>query len=204
MCGLLVVPVSGESPWGPLKPPSKIYELSIWGPEHAEKGTWVTIEGRLANSDGSKITKSHVDIIFVDVFIDRGDGWVKTEGYMHPDNQGDMYGKYKITTTGQTKFYTSMTDPNTHVTTTSNIHVVNPYKEVVRNNPFLFYISMAKGFFALVFFGVLFVTIGTGAYAAGCHDPEKKEKYLTGLFDLVKVLFTVTVFYMVTLFLMGS
>lgn len=66
------------------------------------------------------------------------------------------------------------------------------------------YIGYAKGFFALVFFGVLSITIGTGCYSAAVHDPQKKAGAQEGLFSLLKVLVTVTCFYMAVLFLASS
>ncbi|MCD4841956.1 MAG: hypothetical protein K8R08_08155 [Methanosarcinales archaeon] len=202
---LLIVPAFGDAPpWGELKPGPALYNLQIWGPDHADKGMWVTIEGRITDQDGKDMSRQHnhhSDIYYVDVFVDRGDGYEKAE-FMYPDTQYCMEGDYKITTKRITSFYISYTDPSTQITYTSNIHKVTPAPH--KQSPLLKFIGMAKGFFALVWFGSLFVTIGMGALAAQCHDPEKKEKYTAALFDLIKILFTVTIFYMATLFLMGS
>lgn len=66
------------------------------------------------------------------------------------------------------------------------------------------FIGYAKGFFALVFFGVLSITIGTGCYSAAVKDPQKKAGAQEGLFSLLKVLGTVTCFYMAMLFLASA
>lgn len=184
--------------------------ISIDAPDHANTNDWIWVTGQITRDDGSPLEKTHMKICFVEMWYDDGGGWTLDYAYKHIDfdADGNMKAAFKTTTAGNTKFKFHMDDYPQYGWGGSEseviaINVVDP------NNGgdvsgLVKFIGYAKGFFALVFFGVLGVTIGTGCYSAAVHDPQKKAGAQDSLFSLLKVLVTVTCLYMAVLFLASA
>lgn len=184
--------------------------ISINAPDHANTNDWIWITGQITRDDGLPLEKEHMMICFVEMWYDDGSGWTLDYAYKHIDfdADGNMKAAFKTTTAGNTKFKFYMDDKPQYGWAGSEsdvtiINVVDPNKNNGDVSGLVKFIGYAKGFFALVFFGVLSITIGTGCYSAAVHDPQKKAGAQEGLFSLLKVLITVTCFYMAVLY-MGS
>lgn len=185
--------------------------ISINAPDHANTGEWIWVTGQITRDDGLPLEKDHMMICFVEMWYDDSNGWTLDYAYKHIDfdAEGNMKAAFKTTTPGNTKFKFNMDDKpqygwagsESEVTT---INVVDPNKNNGDVSGLVKFIGYAKGFFALVFFGVLMLTIGTGCYSAAVHDPQKKAGAQEGLFSLLKVLVTVTCFYMAVLFMASA
>ena len=118
------------------------------------------------------------------------------------DNTIQVVFEGKDTAYGKTVHYSHM-PCKTDVVSVSAYYVAKPYIKPEISGLVKF-IGYAKGIFALVFFGVLSITMGTGCYSAAVHDPQKKAGAQDGLFSLLKILGTVTCFYMAVLFLASA
>lgn len=184
--------------------------ISIDAPEHANTNDWIWITGQITRDDGLPLDKTYMKICFVEMWYDDGSGWKLDYAYKHIefDVDGNMKATFKTTTAGSTKFKFYMDDKPQYgwagsESEATTINVVDPDKNGDVSGLVKF-IGYAKGFFALVFFGVLSITIGTGCYSAAVHDPQKKAGAQEGLFSLLKVLVTVTCFYMAVLFLASA
>ena len=103
---------------------------------------------------------------------------------------------------GKTVYYSHM-PCKSEVVSVSSYYKSKPYVPPDTSG-FVKFIGYAKGFFSLVFFGVLSITIGTGCYSAAIHDPQKKASAQDGLFSLLKILGTVTCVYMAVLFMASA
>jgi len=185
--------------------------ISINAPDSADTGEWIWISGQITRDDGQPFEKNHVMICFVEMWYDDGNGWTLDYAYKHIDfdADGNMKATFKTTTPGNTKFKFYMDDKPQYGWAGSEsaeitINVVDPNKNNADVSGLVKFIGYAKGFFALVFFGVLGITIGTGCYSAAVHDPQKKAGAQEGLFALLKILGTVTCFYMAVLFLASA
>lgn len=185
--------------------------ISINAPDSADTGKWIWVTGQITRDDGSPLERTHMKICFVKMWYDDGSGWTLDYAYKHInfDAEGNMKAAFKTTTAGNTKFKFHMDDYPQYGWAGSEsgvitINVVDPNKNNADVSGLVKFIGYAKGFFALVFFGVLGVTIGTGCYSAAVHDPQKKAGAQEGMFSLLKVLVTVTCFYMAVLFLASA
>jgi len=185
--------------------------ISINARDSADTGDWIWITGQITRDDGLPLDKDYMMICFVEMWYDDGSGWILDYAYKHIefDADGNMKAAFKPTTTGNTKFKFYMDDKPQYgwagsESAVTTINVVDPNKNNADVSGLVKFIGYAKGFFALVFFGVLMVTIGTGCYSAAVHDPQKKAGAQEGLFSLLKVLVTVTCVYMAVLFLASA
>lgn len=180
-------------------------KITISVQDAAKINDYIRVDGQLTYFDGSEITIGHMQIVRVHVFING----IESSGFTQCDASGNFWGLYKMDSVGATEIkvvfegkpllnlagsqssikYVTVTDINSSPPDMSGL---------------IKFISYAKGFFALVFFGVLSITIGTGCYSTAVHDPQKKANAQDGLFSLLKVLATVTCFYMAVLFLASA
>jgi len=174
------------------------------------QGDRILITGKISYADGSDITVEYMDYTGVEV-------WVNGEVYtVYPNihvksycnETGHFYSYETIKDLGKTEIQIIF-DGDEHSNlagSKSAIYVVdakskpdksgNPAKGLIR------FIGYAKGLFALSFFGVLFLTIGTGSIATSSNDPEKRAAATTKLFLLLKILLTTVIFYLAMLFMM--
>ena len=177
-------------------------KISISVPDSADVGDYVRVEGQLTYLDGTQITIGHMAMVMVAVHINGVDPHAKIQC----DADGRFWGLYKMESTGNNHIQVVFEDkPHMNLagskSTINIITVVNPADNNYDASGLVKFIGYAKGFFALVFFGVLSLTIGTGCYSAAVHDPQKKAGAQDGLFSLLKVLVTVTCFYMAVLYM---
>lgn len=185
--------------------------ISVNAPDSADVGDWIWITGQITRDDGQPLNKDYMMTCFVQMWYDDGSGWTLDYAYTHIDfdADGNMKAAFKPTTAGNTKFKFVMDDKPQYgwagsESAVTTLNAVDPNKNNADVSGLVKFIGYAKGFFAVVFFGVLSVTIGTGCYSAAVHDPEKKAGTQEGLFSLLKILGTVTCFYMTVLFLASA
>ncbi|TFH47099.1 MAG: hypothetical protein E4G94_00920 [ANME-2 cluster archaeon] len=173
------------------------------------QGDRVLITGKVSYADGSNITVGYMDYTGVEIWIN---GEVRTT---YPNNHiksycdesGNFYAYKDIENLGANTVQVVF-DGDEHSNlagSESAMYIVEATpREDKHGSPasgLIRFIGYAKGLFALSFFGMLFLTIGSGSLAAATQDPEKKSAALDRMFMLLKILLTVTMFYLAMLFM---
>lgn len=182
-------------------------------PECVKAGEYTLITGQLTYADGTELAIKHMDNIFVDIYV----------------NGVEYYGITACNATGSFHAYLAQEshaprDPSPYLLKPgkNEIQVKFPGREhfgllpsesevyivYVNEHPGYDYdstrplklIGYAKGFFALSWFSMLFLTVGVGCISIHTDNPQTKVDSQTKLFFLGKVLLTVTVLFLAALF----
>lgn len=182
-------------------------------PESVAAGEYTLIKGQLTYVDGTELEIKHMDNIHVDIYV----------------NGVEYYGITECNTTGSFHAYLAQeshaprdTSPYLLKPGKNEIQVKFPGREYfgllpsetevyivyVNEHPGYDYdsskplklIGYAKGFFALSWFSMLFITIGAGCISVRSDNPQMNADSQTKLFLLGKILLTVTVLFLAVLF----
>jgi len=175
---------------------------------NVDKGDYVQVTGQLLYANGSELTVEYMSMIMVGLYIngeiDRTytgvpyEVQVKEGGYFGMQEKLDVAGINTVQVVFRGKEHTNLAASNSSV---YNINVIEGGSSGNLHEGMIDFISYAKGFFALSFFAVLGITICTGCYSAYANDPATKSRSTDNMFALVKILGTVTIAYLVVLFL---
>jgi len=178
-------------------------------PSTVTVGDRVPITGRIEFADGSQITVGYMQMVGVE-------GWINGEVYtVYPNkkvlaycNATGYFGEMEtLTKIGDNTIQFKFPGREAHnlAPSESPIYVINTVpKQHIGGSPasgLIKFIAYAKGLFALSFFGILFLTIGTGSIAAMSNDPQKQADATGRLFLLAKILLTVVTLYIAMLFM---
>ena len=184
-------------------------------PESVATGKYTMVVGQLTYADGTELNIEHMDRIFIDIYVNGfkyyGITQCNASGGFHAYLAQESHalrdtspyllnaGKNEIKCVFNGREYLGLLPSESEVHMVYvNEHPGYDYDSTTRP---LKLIGYAKGFFALSWFSMLFVTIGVGCVSAHSDNPQYKAKSQDRLFFLGKVLLTVTVLFLAVLFI---
>lgn len=182
-------------------------------PESVASGEYTLIVGQLTYADGTELNIEYMNMISVDIYVNGFEYYGITQcnatggfnGYLAQESHALVDISPYILKPGINEIQVKFSGREYYglLPSESAIHTVyvneHPGYEYDNTRP-LKLIGYAKGFFALAWFSMLFVTLGVGCISIQSDNPQVKADSQGRLFFLGKILFTVTVLFLTVLF----
>jgi len=182
-------------------------------PDSVMTDEYVLISGQLSYANSEQLTIEYMNRIAIDIYVN-GE---LVYGYTMCNSTGGFHaylkhkygfddvpyqlkpGKNEIKCVFKGKEYYGL------LPSESAVHTIyvnkHPTQDYDNNTDALKLIGYAKGFFALSWFSMLFVTIGVGCISIQSDNPQTKADSQARLFFLGKMLLTVTIVFLAVLFM---
>ena len=182
-------------------------------PESVAVGKYTLVVGQLTYADGTELNIKHMDNIFIDIYVNGFETYGVTQcntsggfsAYLAQESHALIDTSPYLLNIGKNEIKCVFNGREHFGLLPSESEVYYVY---VNEHPGYDYdstrplklIGYAKGFFALSWFSMLFVTIAIGCVSAHSDNPQYKAKSQDKLFFLGKILLTVTVIFLAVLF----